>query len=140
AVTGCDIAVPPGADLYFRVAALNNRDELSPRSGWVRGTSMARPEISDVVPDPADPDRARVVYWYMNNAEPSTYREAVRYTVYCFEGEAERDPVLVDGSGPGEPSAAIGGLVPGSGYSFQVEAYLEGEPGMTELSALWSGQ
>jgi hypothetical protein len=101
---------------------------------------MARPEISDVVPDPADPDRARVVYWYMNNAEPSTYREAVRYTVYCFEGEAERDPVLVDGSGPGEPSAAIGGLVPGSGYSFQVEAYLEGEPGMTELSALWSGQ
>ncbi|MDR1948915.1 MAG: hypothetical protein LBQ38_05965 [Spirochaetaceae bacterium] len=138
-VTGYEMAVQPGADLYFRVAALNNRDELSPKSAWVRGTSLARPEISDVMPDPTGPETVRV-YWYMNNLESSTYKEDIRYTVYCFEGDAEKGQIPVDGSVPDDPFAVVGGLSPGMDYSFQVEAYLAGEPGMAETSLVWSGR
>ncbi len=120
--TSFTFSVSDGTSLYYKVAAVNRIGETSPMSFYVRGTSLAQPVISDVQ-ESQDVIGAAVVYWYMNNAETSTYQREVRYTVYCFEGNTEKSRVLVDGSASEKTEAVFYNLSPSTNYSYQVEAY-----------------
>jgi hypothetical protein len=138
AVSNFEFGVPPGDISFFRVAALNYRNEISPQSDWAGGASLARPEISDVIEDPDNPG-TRTVFWYMNNAAPpSTYDGGVRYTVFCLDG----DVVIarLESSEPDDTRIVFTNLPPpaaGGSYAFRVEVSPEDDQDAREAGAVW---
>ncbi len=123
--------VPAGTTAWYKVSAVNAKDEVSPLSTYVCGTSLARPVISGIVEVETNTDTSAAVYWYMNNADE--YRDQIRYIVYCFDGDTEKEQKAVDGSG-GETSVSFTGLSAHTDYQYQVEAYLEDDQINTEIS------
>ncbi|MDR1278978.1 MAG: hypothetical protein LBK02_09510 [Treponema sp.] len=134
AVPNFEALADPGATVYYTVAALNKRNELSARSTWVIGRSLAQPLIYSIEPNPADPAGSVIVYWSMNNLGPNTYEKKIRYTLYCYEGSTEKAKIEVSGSFTGDPFAAISGLSSSSAYQFLVEVRLEDDAALKELS------
>jgi hypothetical protein len=134
AVPEFEVLAEPGATVYYTVAALNKRNERSAQSTWVIGRSLAQPLIYSIAPNPADPAGSIVVYWSMNNLEPHTYEEKIRYTLYCYEGSTEKAKIEVSGSFASDPFAAISGLSSSSEYQFLVEAWLEDDAEVKEFS------
>jgi hypothetical protein len=128
-----ELKVSPGANMYYKVAALNKKNETSPQSVYVRGSSLAQPVIYDVMSSQEDPNSA-VVYWSMNNLEPDTYLDQVRYAVSCFENDLLKVRLLVDGAGMEEPRAVLPGLSANAEYLFQVEAYTAEDESAVETS------
>jgi hypothetical protein len=132
AVPEFEVLAVPGATVYYTVAALNKRNERSAQSGWVAGRTLAPPFIYSIEPNPADPANSVLVYWSMNNLEPGTYEEKIRYTLYCYEGSTEKIKLEVSGSFEHDPFAVVSGLSSSAGYQFLVEAWLEDDAALTE--------
>ncbi|ULQ60322.1 hypothetical protein K7I13_03165 [Brucepastera parasyntrophica] len=128
------VSVSAGASLYFRIRAVDAKGNISPMSSYVRGTSLAQPVISDITESDNDADSSATVHWYMNNIDAATYQNQVRYIVYCFDDTTEVARLAVNGSATAETSAAFSNLSPNTNYTYQVEAYLDGDQNATEIS------
>jgi hypothetical protein len=130
-----EVKTSPGATLYFKVAALNKRNEVSGRSGYAAGRSLAQPVIYSIEPDQTDAGSI-TVYWSMNNMEANTYEEKVRYMVYCYEGGTSslKAEIPLGGSFANDPFVKITGLSGSTEYEFEVNAWLEDDAGAGEFS------
>jgi hypothetical protein len=134
AVTLFDVGnLSPGATVYFKVAAVNDGYELSSKSNFITGNTLAQPVISDVLANPDNPENSSVIYWYMNNMESGAYEEKVRYFIYCYEGDVEKACLEVNGPS-GVVSAVFPNLAAHTTYTYQIDAYTEEEAHNIERS------
>ena len=109
-----------GADMYYRVTAVKKNGTESATSRTVRGTSLARPVITDI--DEGDEnDSMSVVSWWVNNVEEETYLNEVVYTVYCLDA-SEKEVASITTS-KGTTKATFTGLTANTSYYYYVEAY-----------------
>ena len=127
--------VPAGTDTYYRICSVFYDGTRSRLSAIVRGTSLANPLISSIEPAD-DADTSATVYWWMNNADKSTYAEKLRYTVHCYAKTSgiETALVTVDGSSAEETKAVFNNLQPHTEYFFTVEACTIDFQNDTEIS------
>jgi len=125
------LPVQPGTTLYYRVSSVARNGTESDHTGWVRGTSLAQPVISDITDIT---ESTASVAWYMENAIEDTYKNNLLYTVYCYNGSKEIAQIALNGSMIKENRAEFTGLTPNTNYEYQVEAYLRGEQSATEKS------
>ncbi|MCL1835973.1 MAG: hypothetical protein FWG46_00335 [Treponema sp.] len=133
--TDFSFAVEPGKTVYYRVASIFPNGNMSRQSSYTVGTSLAQPLISDITETTNESDElVWTVYWYMGN--DSAYKETLMYTVYCFFGGTEIAQVTIDGSALSENKAEFYKLSPNINYTYQVEAYLSGNPGASERSQI----
>ena len=122
--------VSAGTDVYYRITAVNSTGTESGYSIAVRGTSLARPVISDIQGDSEQGDSIVTVYWYMNNID--AYEDAVRYEIVCYDSAGKEQQRL-----PGSSATTyctIENLTPNTTYLYQVEAYNIAEQDKTETS------
>ena len=84
--------VSAGTDVYYRITAVNSTGTESGYSIAVRGTSLARPVISDIQGDSEQGDSIVTVYWYMNNID--AYEDAVRYEIVCYDSAGKEQQRL----------------------------------------------
>ncbi|MDR1239889.1 MAG: fibronectin type III domain-containing protein [Treponema sp.] len=126
----------PGSEFYYQVRAQNKRGERTPHSAWVRGTTLARPHIYYIGLDKDDPSGIVRVSWAMNNLEPGTYEEKIRYTLYCYEDSVEQYQIDVGHSPEKYPFFDVSGLFGNRTYTFLVEARLVDDDAAVERSAL----
>jgi hypothetical protein len=124
------LSVPAGTGFYFKIEAANAKNEKTPMSGAVFGTSLARPVISDIREEPG----AIQVYWYMHNLED--YKDQVRYVVSCYrEGTSTPDRfVELDGSALTDTFVEFEELQAKTAYFFQVEAFRPDAADQKEVS------
>ena len=116
--------------MYYRITAVNSTGTESGYSIAVRGTSLARPVISDIQGDSEQGDSIVTVYWYMNNID--AYEDAVRYEIVCYDSTGKEQQRL-----PGSSATTyctIENLTPNTTYLYQVEAYNIAEQDKTETS------
>lgn len=124
------VVVPAGTDAYFKIKAVDINDSESDFSVATRGTSLAKPLISDVVGDAQEGDTTVTVYWYMNNLE--SYKDSVRYEAVCLDlSKNEKFRLSVSS---GETKAVISGLVPNTHYFYRIEAYNIADQAQAEIS------
>lgn len=129
-VASYSVVVPAGTDAYFKIKAVDINDSESDFSVATRGTSLAKPLISDVVGDAQEGDTSVTVYWYMNNLE--SYKDSVRYEAVCLDlSKNEKFRLSVSS---GETKAVISGLVPNTHYFYRIEAYNIADQTQTEVS------
>ena len=124
------VVVSAGTDAYFKLKAVDINGVESSFSTAVRGTSLARPVISDIVGDSEAGDTSVTVYWYMNNLD--AYSDNVRYDVVCLDSSGKEQLRISVSSGKTE--ALVSGLVPNTTYLYQVEAYNVTDQSLVEES------
>ena len=124
------VVVSAGTDAYFKLKAVDINGKESSFSTAVRGTSLARPVISDIVGDSEAGDTSVTVYWYMNNLD--AYSDNVRYDVVCLDSSGKEQLRISVSSGKTE--ALVSGLVPNTTYLYQVEAYNVTDQSLVEES------
>ena len=122
--------VSAGTDVYYRITAVNSTGTESGYSVAVRGTSLARPVISDIQGDSEQGDSTVTVYWYMNNID--AYEDAVRYEIVCYDSAGKEQQRLPGSSATTQ--CTITNLTPNTTYLYQVEAYNIAEQDKTETS------
>lgn len=122
--------VSAGTDVYYRITAVNSTGTESGYSIAVRGTSLARPVISDIQGDSEQGDSIVTVYWYMNNID--AYEDAVRYEIVCYDSAGKEQQRLPRSSAT--TYCTIENLTPNTTYLYQVEAYNIAEQDKTETS------
>lgn len=122
--------VSAGTDAYFKIKAVDINDTESDFSVAVRGTSLAKPLISDIVGDAQEGDTSVTVHWYMNNLE--SYKQSVRYEVVCLDLSKNEKFRLSISSG--ETKAVVSGLVPNTHYFYRIEAYNIADQSQVEIS------
>ena len=122
--------VSAGTDVYYRITAVNSTGTESGYSVAVRGTSLARPVISDIQGDSEQGDSTVTVYWYMNNID--AYEDAVRYEIVCYDSAGKEQQRLPGSSATTQ--CTITNLTPNTTYLYQIEAYNIAEQDKTESS------
>ena len=122
--------VSAGTDVYYRITAVNSTGTESGYSVAVRGTSLARPVISDIQGDSEQGDSTVTVYWYMNNID--AYEDAVRYEIVCYDSAGKEQQRLPGSSATTQ--CTITNLTPNTTYLYQIEAYNIAEQDKTETS------
>ena len=130
------VVVSAGTDAYFKLKAVDINGKESSFSTAVRGTSLARPVISDIVGDSEAGDTSVTVYWYMNNLD--AYSDNVRYDVVCLDSSGKEQLRISVSSGKTE--ALVSGLVPNTTYLYQVEAYNVTDQSLVEESDAMTAQ
>ena len=130
------VVVSAGTDAYFKLKAVDINGEESSFSTAVRGTSLARPVISDIVGDSEAGDTSVTVYWYMNNLD--AYSDNVRYDVVCLDSSGKEQLRISVSSGKTE--ALVSGLVPNTSYLYKVEAYNVTDQSLVEESDAMTAQ
>lgn len=125
-----DIQEPAGTSAYYTVRAKNYEGTISSFSNVVFGSTMATPIISNITSN-AD-GSASTVTWWMENCSASTYRDSVKYIVYCYD-ESGKEVTHAEASGA-KTSAVLSGLTAKTRYIYQVEAYVESDQSNPELS------
>lgn len=125
-----DIQEPAGTSAYYKVRAKNYEGTISSFSNVVFGSTMATPIISNITSN-AD-GSASTVTWWMENCSASTYRDSVKYIVYCYD-ESGKEVTHAEASGA-KTSAVLSGLTAKTRYIYQVEAYVESDQSNPELS------
>ena len=129
--TTISIKYNPGADVYFKVRAIDNAENPSTFSSLVRGTNLAQPFISDISRVSGSEDTSVIVSWYMSNVEQ--YRENVRYTVICYDQSNTEVQRIGVGSGSAT-QVQFDNLLPNSSFSYKVEAFLVTDQDSVESS------
>ena len=129
--TTISIKYNPGADVYFKVRAIDNAENPSTFSSLVRGTNLAQPFISDISGVSGSEDTSVIVSWYMSNVEQ--YRENVRYTVICYDQSNTEVQRIGVGSGSAT-QVQFDNLLPNSSFSYKVEAFLVTDQDSVESS------
>ena len=122
--------VSAGTDVYYRITAVNSTGTESGYSVAVRGTSLARPVISDIQGDSEQGDSTVTVYWYMNNID--AYEDDVRYEIVCYDSAGKEQQRLPGSSATTQ--CTITNLTPNTTYLYQIEAYNIAEQDKTESS------
>lgn len=122
--------VSAGTDVYYRITAVNSTGTESGYSIAVRGTSLARPVISDIQGDSEQGDSTVTVYWYMNNID--AYEDDVRYEIVCYDSAGKEQQRLPGSSATTQ--CTITNLTPNTTYLYQIEAYNIAEQDKTESS------
>ena len=130
------VVVSAGTDAYFKLKAVDINGVESSFSTAVRGTSLARPVISDIVGDSEAGDTSVTVYWYMNNLD--AYSDNVRYDVVCLDSSGKEQLRISVSSGKTE--ALVSGLVPNTSYLYKIEAYNVAEQSQVEESDAMTAQ
>lgn len=130
------VVVSAGTDAYFKLKAVDINGKESSFSTAVRGTSLARPVISDIVGDSEAGDTSVTVYWYMNNLD--AYSDNVRYDVVCLDSSGKEQLRISVSSGKTE--ALVSGLVPNTSYLYKVEAYNVTDQSLVEESDAMTAQ
>lgn len=130
------VVVSAGTDAYFKLKAVDVNGKESSFSTAVRGTSLARPVISDIVGDSEAGDTSVTVYWYMNNLD--AYSDNVRYDVVCLDSSGKEQLRISVSSGKTE--ALVSGLVPNTSYLYKVEAYNVTDQSLVEESDAMTAQ
>jgi fibronectin type 3 domain-containing protein len=136
--TRIELAVDAGVTKYYRVSSVYQDNSESGQSGYVMGSSLAQPIISDIV---GITESSATVTWYMENVSGETYKNQLLYAVYCFDGPSEtaglRGKIDLEASLIAENKAEFTGLSANTPYWYQVEAYLrDGDPPVSEKSAV----
>ena len=136
--TRIELAVDAGVTKYYRVSSVYQDNSESGQSGYVMGSSLAQPIISDIM---GITESSATVTWYMENVSGETYKNQLLYAVYCFDGPSEtaglRGKIDLEASLIAENKAEFTGLSANTPYWYQVEAYLrDGDPPVSEKSAV----
>lgn len=111
-----------GVTRYFKVSAVDYKNNESLLSLTVKGTTLASPILSDIQSTEENGDLKSEIYWYMENVED--YQEQVRYNVNCYLNNQLVQTKVVDGSVTSSTSVVFGGLKPNTNYFYEVEAYI----------------
>lgn len=120
-VVSYTLTVDAGADVYYKLKAINNSGIVIATSNIARGTALATPAISI-----SSAQNYAEVYWFMDNCTDETYKKLTNFEVTCYEDLAGEKivgaPVSVRAGQ--EYKAAFYNLNPGDKYFYKVDAYL----------------
>ncbi len=90
--TSIELDVNPGSTVWYKISAVDTSLSETKRSLAVRGSTLARPEIT-AIENSEDKDTGEisvVLDWFMSNCDSSTYRSFIEYDVkYTPEGGSE---------------------------------------------------
>jgi hypothetical protein len=118
-------SLPAGISKYFKVTAVDYAGKESNVSSTVLGSTLAQPIISDITGIPGSEDTSVTVYWYMENANASTYLSSVFYTITCTDSSGKAiEAVTVKGTDISETAYTFSDLTPNKTYLYTVAAYL----------------
>jgi hypothetical protein len=114
-----------GTSKYFKVTAVDYAGTESDVSSTVLGSTLAQPIISDITGTSGSEDTSVTVYWYMENANASTYLSSVCYTITCTDSSGKAiAAATVKGTDISETAYTFSDLTPNKTYLYTVTAYL----------------
>ncbi|MBP5174583.1 MAG: fibronectin type III domain-containing protein [Treponema sp.] len=120
--TSISIKVSPGSTSWYKVAAVDSTYNVGKKSLAVRGSSLARPEITQIESDESSDEIAVNVYWYMTNCLDDTYRSDTTYEIKYTDPSNKSESVFIKASDIEENLCTISNLRPHTTYSYQVIA------------------
>ncbi|MCR5045557.1 MAG: hypothetical protein K6A42_03155 [Treponema sp.] len=127
-----DDSVGSGKTYYYKVRAVNTKNEYSEFSSIVKGTSLATPAISDIEIN----DSNATVFWYMGNVGVDTYAKNLVYEVHA-KGDVEKIKTFKawdETTGSLVEECTFENLSGNCEYRFQVFAYITSEQDNVEKS------
>lgn len=130
--TEFDDSVGSGKTYYYKVRAVNTKNEYSEFSSIVKGTSLATPAISDIEIN----DSNATVFWYMGNVGVDTYAKNLVYEVHA-KGDVEKIKTFKawdEATGSLVEECTFENLSGNCEYKFQVFAYITSEQDNVEKS------
>lgn len=130
--TEFDDSVGSGKTYYYKVRAVNTKNEYSEFSSIVKGTSLATPAISDIEIN----DSNATVFWYMGNVGVDTYAKNLVYEVHA-KGDVEKIKTFKawdETTGSLVEECTFENLSGNCEYRFQVFAYITSEQDNVEKS------
>ncbi len=133
--TSIAIKVKEGSTAWYKVAAVDSSFNVGNHSQAVRGSSLARPEITEIVSEEINDDICLKVQWYMSNCNDQTYRQSISYQVCCKDDLGNDYSKTYPASSLDETSCIFENLNPHTKYSVQIVA-INNEYGDTEESLL----
>lgn len=125
-------SVGSGKTYYYKVRAVNTKNEYSEFSSIVKGTSLATPAISDIEIN----DSNATVFWYMGNVGVDTYAKNLVYEVHA-KGDVEKIKTFKawdETTGSLVEECTFENLSGNCEYTFQVFAYITSEQDNVEKS------
>lgn len=126
-------SVAAGATYYYKVRAVNSRGEFSEFSSVVKGTSLAKPAITDI----KITDTSATVFWYMGNVGIDSYVKSLIYEVHAFKGNEEKVTTIKAWDEVNQSIVeeyTFENLNGHTDYKFRVDAYIASEQNSVEKS------
>ncbi len=120
-----DYICEPGTSRYFKIQAVNAKNNAGIFSDTVFGTSLSEPYITLIENEKGSNDGAVSVYWWMNDESALTYIDKLIYTVTCKD---ESGNIIsqknLKHTELTETKTTFTSLKPLSQYFFSVDAFL----------------
>ncbi|MBO7122575.1 MAG: hypothetical protein J6V90_04765 [Treponema sp.] len=126
-------SVASGTTYYYKVRAVNSKGEFSEFSSVVRGTSLAKPAITDI----KITDTSATVFWYMGNVGIDSYVKSLIYEVHAFKGNEEKVTTIKAWDEVNQSIVeeyTFENLSGHTDYKFRVDAYIASEQNSVEKS------
>lgn len=122
--TSISIKVSPGSTAWYKVAAVDSTYNVGKKSLAVRGSSMAKPEITDLDSSESNDDIIKInVLWYMDNCSDDTYRLTTTYEIKYTDPENQSESIFIKASDIEENKCVIDNLRSHTKYVYQVIAH-----------------
>ncbi|MBQ2081372.1 MAG: fibronectin type III domain-containing protein, partial [Treponema sp.] len=118
--TSIAIKVSPGSTSWYKVAAVDSTYNVGKKSLAVRGSSLARPEITQIESDDSSDEIAVNLYWYMTNCSDDTYRSDTTYEIKYTDPSNKSESVFIKASDIEENTCTLSNLRPHTNYTYQV--------------------
>ena len=116
------IKVAPGTTAWYKVAAVDSTYNVGKLSPAVRGSSLARPEITQLESDESSDEINVGVYWFMANCNDETYRSITTYEIKYTDGSNISESIYIKASDLEENYCLLENLNPHTKYNYQVIA------------------
>lgn len=126
-------SVGAGSTYYYKVRAVNTKGEFSEFSSVVKGTSLAKPAITDI----QITDTSASVFWYMGNVGIDSYVKGLLYEVHAFRGNEEKVTTLKAWDEANQrivEEYTFENLSGHTDYKFRVDAYIASDQNSVEKS------
>ncbi|MBP5443008.1 MAG: hypothetical protein J6Y60_07195 [Treponema sp.] len=119
--TFISIKVAPGSTAWYKVAAVDSTYRVGKQSNAVRGSSLAKPEITDLDSSESNDDVIKInVLWYMANSFDDTYRSSITYEIKYTNPSNQSESVYIKANELEENKCVLDNLLPHTEYSYQV--------------------
>ena len=119
--TFISIKVAPGSTAWYKVAAVDSTYRVGKQSIAVRGSSLAKPEITDLDSSESNDNVIKInVLWYMANSFDDTYRSSITYEIKYTNPSNQSESVYIKANELEENKIVLDNLLPHTEYSYQV--------------------
>lgn len=126
-------SVGAGVTYYYKVRAVNSKGAFSDFSSVVKGTSLAKPAITDI----KITDTSASVFWYMGNVGIDSYVKNLVYEVRAINGNEEKVTTIKAWDEANQrivEEYTFENLNGHTDYKFRIDAYITSDQNSVEKS------